>query len=151
MLFALAVHAGDREFDYIVRSMEAEFGQKRMFIPFLGVANFFVKTIRPAGARDLKLAVFEGVARYRHPSDERLDQILTLQSGQGWARFVRVQSKRNPERVNIYARRVNKDWELFVTSVERNEAVFIRVRVNPDGLARWVENPIGMACRRGAD
>jgi hypothetical protein len=70
---------------------------------------------------------------------------------QGWSRFVRVQSRRNGERVNIYSRRVNKDWELFVITLERNQAVVLRLRVNPDGLAKWVSDPVTMACRKGAN
>jgi plasmid maintenance system killer protein len=149
-LFSVVVHAGDRDFDHAVRIMESEYGQKRMYIPFFGVANFFVKTIRPAGARDVKLAVFEDVDSRRHPSDQRIDEIFTSMLAQGWSRFVRVQS-RNGERVHIYSRRVNKNWELFVATLEDNEAVMVRVRVNPDGLAKWVNNPLGMACRKGAD
>jgi hypothetical protein len=64
---------------------------------------------------------------------------------------VRVQSRRNSERIHIYSRPVNKDWELFVTTLEENEAVMVRVRVNPDSLLRWIDDPVRMACKRGAD
>jgi hypothetical protein len=150
-LFALVANAGDRDFDQVVRRMESEYGQKRMYIPFLGVANFFVKTIRPAGARDFKLAIFDDIDPYLHPSDKRLDEMITSIPGQGWSQFVRVQSKRSGERVHIYSRRVNKLWELLVTTLERNEAVIVRVRVDPEGLAKWVDDPVRMACRKGAN
>src|SRR5687767_2662165 len=103
ILASVASHARDREFDHIVRTMESEYGQRRLYIPFLGVANFFVKTIRPAGARDIKLAVFEDVDWRRHPSDRRLEEIFASMPAQGWSRFVRVQSNRNRERVYVYS------------------------------------------------
>ena len=151
LLSAAVAFGGDRDFDHIVRAFESEYGQKRLYIPFFGVANFFVKTIRPAGARDIKLAVFEDVDYRRHPSEQRLDQIFTSMPSLGWSRFVRVQSNRNRERVHIYSRQVNKDWELFVTTLERHEAVAVRIRVYPDGLAKWVNDPIRMACKKGSD
>jgi len=49
------------EFDHLVRSIETHYGVKRTHIPLLGVANFFVKTLRPAGARGFKLAIFQGL------------------------------------------------------------------------------------------
>jgi hypothetical protein len=130
--------AGDRDFDRLVRNMESHYGTKRLTIPFFGVVNFFVKTIRPAGTRDLKLAVFEDVDDRLHPTQERLDEMA-----EGWNRFIRVQSRR--ERVHIYSRQSGKDWELLLTTLERNEAVVMRVRVNPDGLAKWVNNPLVLA------
>jgi hypothetical protein len=132
--------ASDSDFDRLVRSMESEYGTKRLTIPFFGVVNFFVKTIRPAGARDVKLAIFEDIDGRLHPTEQRLNEMA-----QGWKPFVRVQSKR--ERVHIYSREAGKDWELLLATLERNEAVVMRVRVNPDGLAKWVNNPLVMARR----
>jgi hypothetical protein len=144
LLFVSLGYARDREFDAIVRSMESEYGTKRLHIPLFGVVNFFVKTIRPAGARDLKLAVFEDVDPFRHPSPERLDDIA-----QGWNRFIQVQSKRKGERVHIYSRKVKENWELLLTALERDEAVVIRLRLHPDGLARWMDDPVWMARHKG--
>lgn len=151
LLASAAAQAGDRDFDLIVRSMESHYGTSRLTIPFFGVVNFFVKTIRPAGARDIKLAVFENVDERRHPSDERLDQMFKSLPAQGWSRFIRVQSNRSGERVHIYSRKVKDDWELLITTLERNEAVVVRVRLNPGGLAKWVHDPAIMARHKGVD
>ena len=155
LLGSAAAHAGDREFDLIVRDLESHYGSRRLAIPFFGVVNFFVKTIRPAGARDIKLAIFENVDERRHPSDERLDDIFGSLPAQNWSRFVRVQSNRSRERVHIYSRKVKSDWELLITTFERKEAVVVRVRLNPDGLAKWVHHPAIMArdhrCNKNID
>lgn len=132
--------SADSDFDRFVRNMESQYGTKRLTIPFFGVVNFFVKTTRPAGARDVKLAIFEDIDNRLHPSRHRLDEMA-----QGWTPFIRVQSKR--ERVHVYSREIGKDWELLLTTLEDNEAVLMRVRVNPDSLANWVNNPLAMARR----
>jgi hypothetical protein len=151
LLGSSVAQARDREFDLIVDTMESQYGTKRLSIPFLGIANLFVKAIRPAGARDIKLAVFEHVEEWRHPSHERLDDMVESLPAQRWSRFVRVQSHRGRERVHIYGRKAKEDWELLIATLERNEAVIVRVRLNPDGLAKWVNNPVFMARRKGID
>ena len=49
----------DSEFDHVVKAIEVHYHTKRTHIPFLGVANVFVKVAHPAGASEFKLAIFE--------------------------------------------------------------------------------------------
>jgi hypothetical protein len=136
--------ADDPDFDALVRSMESHYGSKKVHIPMLGFANFLVKVARPAGTKDFKLAVFEDVDSDRHPTAERLDDALLPQ---GWKPFARVTSNRKGERVHIYSRQSHRDHELMIATLERREAVIVRVRLNAERLARWVNNPVVMARR----
>ena len=123
--------------------MESNYATKRLHIPFMGVANFFVKVARPAGTKDFKLAVFEHVDDRRHPS---ADQLETTFQPQGWKPFVDVVSRKSGERVHIYARESHRDHELLITTLERNEATMVQVRVDAERLAKWVNDPVRM-CR----
>ena len=134
----------ENDFDSLVRSMENHYGTKKTHMPFLGVANFFVKVARPAGTKDFKLAIFEDVSRDRHPSAEELDSRFL---SRGWKPFVRVVSNKKRERVQIYARQSGRDHELLVTTFEAHEAVMVRVKVNAENLAKWVNNPRAMCGR----
>ena len=134
------------DFDDLVRSMESQYGKKKVYIPMLGFANFLVKIARPAGTSDFKLAVFEDVDHGRHPEAEDLDRRFRPS---GWKPFVKVVSKAGRERVHIYARESGRDHELLIATFERHEAVLVRVRVNAERLARWVNNPVVMAKSRG--
>jgi hypothetical protein len=146
------VHAGDRDFDVIVRAMENQYGTKKLYIPLMGVANFFVKIARPAGTRDFKLAVFEGVDDRLHPSPDQLERVLRSRPGHGWSRFITVDERRSGERVHVYGCRSGKDhWELFLIALERREAVVMRLRLNPAGLAKWLDHPHRMARRQYSD
>ena len=54
--FALAKGKGFKD---VVKHIETNYGAKKVRIPFLGLANFAVKLVRPAGVKGFKLAVFE--------------------------------------------------------------------------------------------
>jgi hypothetical protein len=137
---------GGNDFDSMVRTMEDHYGKKKVYIPFMGFANFIVKVAKPAGTRDFKLAVFEDVDYFRHPTADELDSKFRPN---GWKPFVRVTSNRKDERVHIYAREAGRDHELLITTFEHDEAVMVRVKVNAEGLAKWVNNPRFM-CGRGS-
>ena len=148
VLLAAPLGARDREFDRVVRAFEHQYGKRKLSIPLLGFANLFVKVARPAGARDFKLAIFEDVDSRRHPAPEDLDAMMRPAAAGGWAPFVRVNSRRSGERVQIYSRRKGtSDWELLIATLERSEAVVLRVELNPESLSRWVNNPAAMARR----
>src|SRR5512133_1105945 len=89
--------AGDREFDAIVHRMEARYDTRRTRIPFFGLANFAVKVIRPAGASDLKLAVFEDIRRPMLTDEEDFNSLVQEALGQDWRPLVRVTDRRNNE------------------------------------------------------
>ena len=147
-IMAAPLGARDREFDRVVRAFEDQYGKRKLSIPLLGFANLFVKVARPAGARDFKLAIFEDIDSRRHPAPDDLDAIVRPAAAGGWAPFVRVNSRRNGERVQIYSRRKGtSDWELLIATLERKEAVVVRVELNPESLSRWVNNPSGMVRR----
>jgi hypothetical protein len=38
-------------------------------------------------------------------------------------------------------RQEGKDWRLLITAVERDEATVMQLRLNPDGLAKWMNDP----------
>ena len=90
----------DGDFDSFVHSMEKEYGVKRTYIPFMGFANFMGKVIRPVGASDFKLAVFEHVNPVSRPSPERVDEAVVPQ---GWHPFIRVLSHKGGAGSNLCA------------------------------------------------
>ena len=51
--------ADDPEFDAITKHLKLRFNARRVSIPFLGLARFFVKIVRPAGVKSFKVAIFE--------------------------------------------------------------------------------------------
>src|SRR6476646_7687455 len=108
------VLAGDREFDAIVRHVEARYDVSHTRIPFFGLANFMAKVVRPAGASDLKLAVFEDVHRPMCTHEEDFTSLVQEALGQDWRPFVRVEHRRSHEWTGIYAGGSGSQWKLMI-------------------------------------
>jgi hypothetical protein len=144
----VGAQAADRDFDAIVHRLEAHYGKKRTHIPLLGMANLFVKVSQPEGVKSLELAVFEDLAPDLQPSPQALDTIFESLPDKGWKPFVRVRSNRDGEHVQVYSRLDGKTWQLLVATVERTEATVMKLRLSPEALAQWIDDPESMAAKK---
>ena len=136
-----AVTARDHEFDAIVQRVEARCQTSHTRIPFFGFANFLVKVVRPAGASDLKLAVFEDMRRPIFTGEDDFTSLMQGALGMDWRPFVRVQDRRNGELTCMYASTSGSQWKLLIASMERRDATLIRIKLNPEGMLKWIEQP----------
>lgn len=139
--------AADRDFDAVVKSFEARYGIRRTRVPLFGMVNFFVKVARPAGTKDMKLAIFEDLPII----DAEVDgpNLLAGTLGPEWKPFVRVHSRRDNETVTIYAKMAGKDMRILMAVLEPREAVIMQLKVNKKALQRWFEDPVRMGRHRG--
>jgi hypothetical protein len=141
-----AAPAADSGFDGLVKAVETRFGVHRTHVPFLGVANFFVKVARPEGARSVKLAIFEDF-RYRFEDDDaELDQFVQ-QAAKGMSPLVRVHSRRDHEASYVYMAKPGKISTLLIATFERREASIIEVKVDMNALNQWLQEPARMGKR----
>src|SRR5882724_6888564 len=69
LLPATAITALAGDFDKLVKQIESQYKVKQRRIPFLGLAGFAVKIIRPAGVKEFKLAVFDDYDFTNKPGD----------------------------------------------------------------------------------
>lgn len=137
-----AVFGGDREFDRIVKAIESHYGTRRTHIPFMGVANLFVKAGHPGGASGFKLAVFEDL----QSSPENAAEIDRLMAGAGGGRFhplVRTHSGRSGESTYIYAGESGKTTKMLIATFEHNQATVIQVNVSSETLLKSIRDPEG--------
>jgi hypothetical protein len=141
-LVSTAARAADREFTEVVRAISDEFGTHPMRIPLFGLVNAFVYVARPAGAKHVDVAIFENLG---DRGRGRGDVAATIRSAVGttWRPFVQVRSNRNErgETVLVYMREQKDICNLLVTSIERDEAVVVQIKLNPEGLRRWMVSP----------
>jgi hypothetical protein len=144
-----AAVAGDAQFDRVVKAIESHYGTKQTHIPFLGVADFFVKVRRPAGAGEFKLAVFENLDSSRASGDPaELDRVMSGVSG--LHPLVRVHSRRNGEATYIYADESGKSAKMLIATFERNQATVVQVKLDVNTLLKTVEDPEGAAKSLGS-
>jgi hypothetical protein len=136
---ALAV---DREFNDIVQAISDEFRTRPTRIPLFGLVNAFTFVVRPAGASHIDLAVFDHLS-VRRQDGRDLDQAIQRAVGRGWTPFVQVHSHRHgsDDVVLVYMRTEGHNCRLLVTSIERDEATVVQLKLNPEGLQRWISAP----------
>src|SRR3954451_7727754 len=78
------VRADDPEFDAIIKHLKLRYNARRIHIPFLGLANFFVKIIKPAGVKSFKVAIFEDLDFTSGSTDNELGQIMRNALSADW-------------------------------------------------------------------
>jgi hypothetical protein len=125
-------------FGQIARSLDTHLGS-RMWLPFLGLGRFFVRTIHPKGIHDFQLAVFEDHRRGIDPLE--LEELMRRGVGKGFAPLVRVRSNRSGENVFIYARPRGRNIEMMILVHERDETVLVRIVANAEVVAREFGEP----------
>jgi hypothetical protein len=120
----------------MVRQIETQYQTKPMHIPFLGVARFVVGVVRPYGARNFQLAVFENLG------PEAGKPIDFEPPGPGWQVVTRVTSLKHPENTLIYARPSGANIKMLIVTTETNEATVVEVEVDPERFARQIQSSI---------
>ncbi|HXI44608.1 MAG TPA: hypothetical protein VNH83_31780 [Bryobacteraceae bacterium] len=147
-----AAHAGENEFDRIVKAIQLHYGTSPTHIPLMGMANLFVKVARPAGTCGFKLAVFENLGS--SPSygvHAELDQFMRSLAGSSLHPLVRVHSRANAESTYIYAGELGRSTRLLIATFQRNETTIVEVRVSMDALLKMIESPRQAAMFSGSE
>jgi len=139
LLPALTTPAKDKEFKAIVKHIEKQYGARRKRIPFLGVANFAVKFVHPAGVKGFKVAIFEDQDFSSRPESVPFSSVMREAYTKGWQPL--VQSRSREQRSYIYARTSGKDVQFAVTIFESRSAFVVEAKLNPDAAMKYLGNP----------
>jgi hypothetical protein len=127
------------DFDAVVKNVRAACGGKKVRIPFLGLAGFATKIVRPAGVKSFKLVVFEDLTRAGDVSG--LGAAIGQTLGPGWRPLVRVRTGRGAEQTHVYLREAGDNLKLMIVMLDGRQATVIRAKVNPEALARFARDP----------
>ncbi|MCG3159271.1 MAG: hypothetical protein JMDDDDMK_00257 [Acidobacteria bacterium] len=139
---AFSAQAKGKGFKDVVKHIEKNYRAKKTRIPMLGLANFAVKLIRPAGVKGFKLAVFEDQDFSAREGSVSFDTVMREAYDKNWQPLVQINSKRDSNsRTFIYAKSSGKDVQFALVALEEREAVVLEVKFNPDAAARFLENP----------
>src|SRR5215510_16323944 len=137
-ILALNAQAKGRGFKDVVKHFETNYRAKRTRIPLLGLANFAVKLVRPAGVKGFKLAVFEDQNFSAREGASSFDAVMREAYNKDWQPMVQVSSKRNgASHTFIYVKSSGKDVQFALAVLEEREAVVLDVKFNPDAAARF--------------
>src|ERR1700690_298891 len=140
-LAAAPVAAGDSDFHAIVRGVESGYGVHRVHIPLFGLARFAVNIAQPEGGKDFDMAIFSTPGGGTRDLGQ-FDGIMRRVGGGHWSPLIHVRSRRDGEWVYVYARpEGGNDWRMLVATFGRGETVVLEARVNPEFLAKAIDDP----------
>lgn len=133
-------YAKDPEFDAIAKHLKTQYRAKRRKVPFMGLANFAVKLLHPAGLKSIKVAIFEELSHAPAAGGNELNAVMRHALSPEWLPLVRFRS-RGGEQMHIYAREDGESVKLMVVQIDGNDAFIARVKVSPQKLKEFLENP----------
>ena len=145
LLPLVTVSAKDKSFDAIVRHIERSYHVRRTRIPFLGVASFAVKFVRPAGVKSFQLATFDDQDFSTPINEAAFETTLRDSLEKGWQPLVRRRSHHNSngggERLYIYTKPDGKDFEVLTITIEARDAVVVEAKIDQAGMLKFMEKP----------
>ncbi len=145
LVAGVPVQARDRAFSRLVDRLEAHYQKAPMGTGFLG---FLARCFSPEGVSGLRMAIFEDVDSRRAPLGGDFDAFVQKTVGSDRVPMVRI-SRKDGERVYLYARPQGERMELLVVAAEATEAVVLSMKVDPERFQAWMDDPEGLARRRG--
>ncbi len=130
------------DFDMIVKNIESHYRAKKRRIPFLGLAGFFVKIIRPAGVKSFKLAVFDEQDFRPGQRDFEFERAVKNSiNSKKWKPMTRAISRSTGNRAYVYTHQSGKDMEMLTVTFSNRQAIVVQAKINPDSMARFMEKP----------
>lgn len=145
LMLAPTTWAQGKGFKDVVKHLQTNYRAKKTKIPMLGLANFAVKIIRPAGVKGFKVAVFEGQDFSPRAGEVPFMSVMrqAYLPNKGWKPLVQTNSKRDGalQRAFIFFKENKKDVEVAVTTLSENEAAVIEVKFSPDKMVAFLDNP----------
>jgi hypothetical protein len=151
LAFSLPVHAGDDDFNSVVKMIEHFYRVKHQGIPFLAKAGMKVGTTaakikggeakRIAEAGSVKLAVFEDQAfngdftKFRASLNGALNDT--------WMPLIQTLSAKSADQNYIYLRTAGEKYHVLVITIGERDATVVQVTVSSKNLALLLKDPEG--------
>src|SRR5205085_6631268 len=117
-------------------------------IPFMNLAHFFVRVVKPAGVKSFKVAIFEKLNFRSGEVDTGLNAVMRSALKAEWQPLVRARS-RDGEQVYVYAREDGANFKLMIVTIDHDEAVVARVKFSPEKLSELLNDPQLLGIRVG--
>jgi hypothetical protein len=131
-------------FDTVTKHLKDRYSARERHIPFMGLARFGVKLIRPAGVKSIEVKIFENLQPHQDCADlagAQLNSTLESSLGSDWSPIIKVYSRRSLEQTFVYAKEDGKDLKLFVVALDHDQATIARLTLSPEGVVKFMNNP----------
>ena len=137
---APAASAKPNEYDLIVNHLKTKYQAKKVHIPFMWLARFAVKVVRPAGFKSFNVTLFEDLKFSRDRLDLEMQEALKNSFSPEWGSILHVRS-RDGQQVYMYMKDAGSNVKLTVVTIDKEQAAVIRATFSTDKLADFINNP----------
>ena len=128
------------EYGAIVNHLKTKYQAKKVKIPFMWLARFAVKVVRPAGVKSFDITLFEDLQFSKETLDLEMQVTMRNSLSAEWLPILRVRS-RTGEQVYMYMREDGKNVRLMLVTIDKDQAAVIRAKFDPEKLAEFINNP----------
>ena len=137
---ATATFAKPSEYDRIVSHLRAKYHAKKVRIPFMWLARFAVKVVRPAGVKSFNITLFEDLKFSRETLDMEMQDAMKQSFTADWSSIFHVRS-RDGQQAYMYMREDGKNVKITLVTIDKNQAAVIRTKFSPEKLAEFINDP----------
>ena len=104
------------------------------------LARAAVGIIRPAGVKSFKVTIYKNLNFSKDSLHSEMQQVMSDAFSPDWSPILRVRV-RDGNQVYMNMRESGKNIKVLMVKIERNEAIVVRAKFNPDKLVKFIENP----------
>lgn len=128
------------EYDAIVSHLKSKYQAKKVHIPFMFLARFAVKVVKPAGVKSFNITLFNDLKFSKETLDLEMQEAMRRSFGPEWSSVFHVRS-RDGQQAYMYLKEDGKNVKVTVVTVDKEEAAVIRATFSPEKLADFINDP----------
>lgn len=132
--------AKGNEYDAVCNHLKTKYKAKKVKIPFMWLARFAVGIVRPAGVKSFKVTMFRDLQITPETLNEEMKLTMQDSFSEDWSPILRIRN-RDGNQIYMNMRESGDNIKILVVSIDKNDAVVVRAKFNPEKLAEFVNNP----------
>lgn len=123
------------DFDAMVKALGEHYGAQATKVPLMWAVSLCARGATRGGVRGMRIAQFDHFG----PVDDgdEFDAIVESKLGDGWTPTVRERESNGNESL-VYTREDGRLTEFVIIDLDHGELNAVRMEMNPEQLARWV-------------
>lgn len=140
-----AYAAAPPDFNSLLSALEQHYSAHAERVPLMGFVSFCAWVSTGGGVRGMKVADFNSLPG--HPDPAEMERFIVGTLGGHWQLFV-TDHERDGELSIIYVQPHGSSMRMMIADYDHGELDLVRMDVNGERLAHWVQNPAGSARNR---
>jgi hypothetical protein len=134
--------AANPDFETVVSAVEHRYSAHAERVPMMGLVSLCAHFASHGGVKGVKIAEFDNLPAA--PDSHELQDLVSNTLGGSWQRFVADRSANGDLNI-IYVQPNGSAMRMLIADYEHGELDLVRVELNGERLARWVDDPQGSA------